>query len=170
MNPPLPTNKAIQQSIFYVADTPEGIATVNRVVGKTLATLCKSTVGCLLKFNDVDDYLILVGSKLPQFETPVKTLDHEVVEVQVSGFLDVMAVSLSGAGLSLDPQVWSIWEDPEAQSLVGMMLTGYSPSKSRVEDGTEYPSCMLEFDIGKFLVVTPVSVYVMQSQTPVRPS
>lgn len=162
MTPPLGPEQAAAQSLFYKSDTPQAMEMMRKLEGKTLEMIRKSHNGILLKFSEEADYLMLLGGKIPVFGMPVPTDDPEVMEMPLDGFYDIVVVSLSGGGMQPDQNFWAVWNDVDAQSLVGMVLTGYSPSKSILEDESEYPSAMLEFNINLYLVVTPINVYLMK--------
>lgn len=157
------------QSLFHTADSPQGIKAVNTLLGKTLVSINKSQIGVLLKFDGVKDYLFVVGSKLPEYGNP-KPVGDGTMEMEITGVHDVVAVSVSGAGLEPDPRYWNPWIDPEVDRITGLPLTGYSPSKSKIwEDGVQ-PAVLLEFGVGLFLSVTPSMVQILQSKKQVRPS
>lgn len=161
--------QAVNQSVAYVHDTPPGIEMVNRFMLSKLQKLYRCHSGCLLVFEKSANYLMVVSARLPLFGPP-QPIPGGGVEFEFSGqFRDTIALSSPPSTLAIDPRFWQESEE-ESRHLVGKVLTGYSPSKSRIEDGQQVESCMLEFDIVYFLVVTPVSVYVMLNNKQAKPS
>jgi len=164
MMPPLPADRDAHQTIFHIADSKKAADTVNLVVGKILSAIHMNRNGVLLQFHDALDYLMILGGRIPVFGQPYVSSPGEFQMDAQSARL-VVAVSLSGAGMRIDPGFWPVWQDESAQLLVGQMLTGYSPSISHI-NGMELPSAMLEFTGDLFLAVTPMGADVLKRDKP----
>ena len=157
------------QSTFHLAQSQEAAADVQKLMGKRLLAVSKSVTGCLLQFGGVADYLIVIGSKLPVFEEPKPTDLPGQVELKVKEMRDVVAVSVSGAGMLPDVNFWKLWADDNINRLLDMTLTGYS-FQSLTVNGAKMDAAMFEFDVDYFLGVTAVTATMFKRNQLTRPS
>lgn len=149
-------------SLFYVADSPEAADEVAKVTGKIVAAIYKGDSGSLVQFRDFEQYLIVISTMIPQFGDPRPTEEPTgVTEIELKGMIPAVMVSVSGSGKYPDPEFWRVWDDPDAQSLIGQMVTGYSFVMVPMTDGSRTGAAMVELSGNRFIGTTLQGVSVL---------
>jgi len=170
MIPGLQPDQASQQALFYTADSSQGVETINKVVGKTILSILKSHNGILIQFNESIECLILLGGQVPVFGPPRPSASQPgQMEIALEGTRPVVAVSLLSRLVTIDPNVWKLWDVPEIKQLWGRMITGYSYEMKSCSDDEKREFAIIELHGDMMLAVCHIFVVVLKRNQPIKP-
>lgn len=150
--------------MFLVGSDPAAVI-IHKITGHIISKVVRFGAMVRVSFEDLTDHLILMGCFAPSFADPIEISP---------GSLEVNLVSKPtvAIGFGQFEEAFEYWDGEDF--MVGRMVSGYSPGKSRLPAGPlneagEYPSVILELNSGRFLIVTPFTMEVSEHARPIKP-
>lgn len=162
---PTPEPEEPMVSMYLIGTGPA--ATIARIVtGHIISDVTKYGAALRIGFETLKDPLIVMGCWAPSFADPIEVSPGNMEVNLVSK--PTVAIGMGQFNMDL-PDLWDA-----DQYMIGKMVSGYSPGKSRIPAGPhneagEYPSAIFELNSGRFLIVTPFTMEVSENAHTTKP-